>query len=196
MTWNIGDQMVLASTSRSPEENEELSITSVSNDGRTIGITPRVKYKHISLAQNISGRHIETRAEVGLLTRNVVVEGSENDEWSEKIPECPDDFDPGIFAVQTCFQGRYGEETASEQFGSQIMINAKMQSKGLVTGRISYVEVRKAGQAFGLGKAVTKGAFQNWSELSERSHFDDEIGFFQDLLLNNYLLRAIYLGFD
>ena len=196
MTWNIGDQIVLASTSRSPEENEELSITSVSNDGRTIGIAPRVKYKHISLAQSISERYIETRAEVGLLTRNVVVEGSENDEWSEKIPECPGDFDPGIFAVQTCFQGRYGEEMASEQFGSQIMINAKMQSKGLVTGRISYVEVRKAGQAFGLGKTVTKGAFQNWSELSERSHFDDEIGFFQELLLNNYLLRALYLGFD
>lgn len=152
MTWNAGDQVVLASTSRSPEENEQFNITSVSDDGRTIGISPSVKYQHIAMVQTIAGRQIETRAEVGLLTRNVVVEGSQNDEWSEKIPECPEDFDPGIFAVQTCFQGRYGEEMASEQFGSQIMINARMQSKGLVAGRISYVEVRKAGQAFGLGK--------------------------------------------
>lgn len=152
MTWNVGDQVVLTSTSRSPEENEEFNITSISSDGRTIGIDPSVRYKHISLVQTIAGRQIETRAEVGLLTRNVVVEGSENDEWSEKIPECPEDFDPGIFAVQTCYQGRYGDGMASERFGSQIMINAKMQSEGLVTGRISYVEVRKAGQAFGLGK--------------------------------------------
>ena len=152
VTWNVGDHVVLASTSRSPEENEEFNITSVSNDGRTIGITPSVKYRHISLLQTIAGKQIETRAEVGLLTRNVVVEGSEHDEWSEKIPECPEDFDPGIFAVQTCYQGRYGEAMASEHFGSQIMINARMQSEGLVTGRISYVEVRKAGQAFGLGR--------------------------------------------
>ena len=143
--------MVLAATSRSQKENEEFNITSVSNDGRTIGITPSVEYRHISFVQTIAGRMIETRAEVGLLTRNVVVEGSENDEWTEKIPECADGFDPGIFAVQTCFQGRYGEEMASEQFGSQIMLNARMPSEGLVTGRISYIEVRKAGQAFGLG---------------------------------------------
>ena len=151
MTWETGNQVVLASTSRSQKENEEFYITSVSNDGRNIGITPPVKYQHISLVQTIAGRIIETRAEVGLLTRNVVVEGSENDEWTDIIPECPDGFDPGIFAVQTCFQGRYGEGMGSEQFGSQIMINARMQSKGLVTGRISYVEVRRAGQAFGLG---------------------------------------------
>lgn len=151
VTWEIGDQVVLASTSRSQKENEEFNITSVSNDGRTIGITPPVKYRHISLVQTIAGRIIETRAEVGLLTRNVVVEGSENDEWTESIPECPDGFDPGIFAVQTCFQGRYGKATASEQFGSQIMLNPKMPSEGLVIGRLSYIEVRKAGQAFGLG---------------------------------------------
>ena len=151
MTWKIGDQIVLASTSRTQRENEEFNITNLSADGRTIGITPPVKHKHISIVQTISGRTIETRAEVGLLTRNVVVEGSENDEWTEIISECPEGFDPGLFAVQTCYQGRYGKSMGSEQFGSQIMINARMQSEGLVTGRISYVEVRKAGQAFGLG---------------------------------------------
>jgi len=151
VTWEIGNQVVLASTSRSQKENEELNITSVSNDGRTIGITPPVKYRHISVVQTIAGRIIETRAEVGLLTRNVVVEGSENDEWTESIPECPDGFDPGIFAVQSCFQGRYGGAMASEQFGSQIMLNPRMPSEGLVTGRISYIEVHNAGQAFELG---------------------------------------------
>ena len=160
VTWTVDDQIVLASTSRSQKENEEFNITSVSNNGRTIGISPSVKHQHISLVQTIAGRQIETRAEVGLLTRNVVVEGSENDEWSEKIEECPEGFDPGIFAVQTCFQGRYGGAMQSEQFGSQIMINARRQSQGLVMGRISYVEVRKAGQALDwvrLGLCVERG---------------------------------------
>ena len=151
VTWTIGDLVVLASTSRSPQENEELNITSVSNGGRIIGVTPPLKYKHISVVQKIAGRTVKTRAEVGLLSRNVVVEGSENDEWKEKIEECQEGFNPGQFAVHTCFQGRYGDTMGSEQFGSQIMINARMKSEGLVTGRISYVEVRKAGQAFGLG---------------------------------------------
>ena len=152
VTWSVGDQIVLASTSRSPAQNEEFTITSVSDDGQTLGVTPSVKYKHISIVQNIAGRRIETRAEVGLLTRNVVVEGSEDDGYSKNIPECSEGFDPGMFAVQTCFRGRYGEEEESGQFGAQIMINARRKSMGLVTGRLSYIEVRKAGQTFSLGK--------------------------------------------
>lgn len=153
VTWKVGDDVILTSTSRSPEENEQLTVTSVSSDGQTIGIKPVLKYKHIAIVQTIAGKTLETRAEVGLLTRNVVVEGSTQKEWtSENFQECPEDFDPDQFATQTCFVGRYGVERNSDQFGSQIMFNAKEMNKGLVTGRISYVEVRHAGQAFKLGK--------------------------------------------
>lgn len=154
VTWHVGDEIILASTSRSPEENEQLQITNISSDGKTIGIKPILKYKHLAVVQAIAGQVIESRAEVGLLTRNVVVEGSVQREWSENFRQCPEDFDPDQFATQTCFVGRYGDEINSDQFGSQIMLNAKEMNKGLVTGRISYVEVRHAGQAFKLGKLL------------------------------------------
>lgn len=145
---------MLASTSRRPHENEELNITSVSRDGRTLGINPPLKHTHISLVQILAGRTVETRAEVGLLTRNVVVQGSVNDEWTEDIPKCPEEFEPGQFAVQSCYSGRYGKEKGNDNFGSQILIHARQMNQGLVTGRISYVEVRHAGQAFSLGKST------------------------------------------
>ena len=56
------------------------------------------------------------------------------------------------FATQTCFRGKFGEETASDQFGSAIMLFAKEPDKHLSTGRIEYVEVTHAGQAFRLGR--------------------------------------------
>ena len=57
-----------------------------------------------------------------------------------------------MFETQTCFLGRFGEETASDQFGSQIMFFAKEQDAHLVQGRLEYVEVTHAGQAFRLGR--------------------------------------------
>jgi hypothetical protein len=134
----------------------------VSLDGRTIGIKPALKYKHIAIVQTIAGKVIETRAEVGLLTRNVVVEGSVQREWTDSIRQCPEDFDPDQFATQTCFNGRYGDEIGSDQFGSQIMLNAKEMNKGLVTGRISYIEVRHAGQSFKLGEFISYYSGYQW----------------------------------
>ena len=157
MTWSVGDQVILASTSRNPGENEQLSITSVSDDNRTLDISPSIKYKHISIEQAIAGRRIETRAEVGLLTRNVVVEGSDEEGRSQDIRECVAGFDPGMFATQTCFQGRYGAEKGEQEYGAQIMINSRRKSQGLVTGRLSYIEVRNAGQPFQLGKIRMNG---------------------------------------
>ena len=152
VTWQVGDRVVLASTSQRLYENEELNVTGVSSDGKTIDVTPALKYTHVSVVQSLGGWNVETRAEVGLLTRNVVVEGSVNDEWTDDIAKCPKEFKPGQFATQTCFYGRYGREKIGEQFGSQIMVHAKRMSQGLVTGRLSHVEVRNAGQAFNLGK--------------------------------------------
>ncbi|XP_048585401.1 fibrocystin-L isoform X2 [Nematostella vectensis] len=152
VTWQVGDKIILASTSRSQKENEELTITSVSSDGTRLGVTPTLKHKHIALTQRFGNKSIDTQAEVGLLTRNVVVRGSVQEEWTDEIKPCPEDFDPDQFATQSCFLGRYGSGTVSDQFGSQIMFMAREESKGLVTGRMSYVEVRHAGQAFRLGR--------------------------------------------
>lgn len=48
----------------------------------------------------------------------------------------------GEFATQTCFQGKFGEEIGSDQFGGCIMFHAPVPGASMVTGRIEYVEVR------------------------------------------------------
>lgn len=47
----------------------------------------------------------------------------------------------GEFATQTCFQGRFGEEAGSDQFGGCIMFHAPRPNENLAIGRLEYVEV-------------------------------------------------------
>lgn len=153
VTWKPGDQIILAPTGKSQREFEELTITAVLNGNKTLQITPALKYKHISIVQFFDEVHrVETRAEVGLLTRNVRVRGSVHSEWTEKIEACPQEFEPGQFQTQTCFQGKFGEEVGGDEFGVQIMIHAAVKSRNLVLARFSHVEISHAGQAFRLGR--------------------------------------------
>ncbi|CAF4767937.1 unnamed protein product, partial [Rotaria socialis] len=75
--------------------------------------------------------------------------------WNVTIDACESGFNPGEFAVQTCFLGRYGQEIGSDQFGATIMGSASMDSSdGIqrVIIRLSNIEVFYAGQAFRLGR--------------------------------------------
>lgn len=95
------------------------------------------------------------RAEVGLLTRNVLFRGYNDDSWNilKTAPACPNGFDPGEFAVQTCFLGRYGPELGSDEFGGTIMMSGSMMpGPESVIGRFSNVELYHVGQAFRLGR--------------------------------------------
>ena len=150
--WDIGGKIVIASTSFSQRENEELTIMDIQEGGTVLIVDPPLEYDHISVKQVISGREIDTSAEVGYLTRNVIVRGSVNEEFVSEVSACPQEFRTGQFQLQTCFLGRFGDETLSDQFGSQIMIHAPEQNKGDVIGRFSYIEVTHAGQAFRLGR--------------------------------------------
>nr|XP_009292515.1 fibrocystin-L isoform X2 [Danio rerio] len=153
VTWKTGDEIVIASTGnrRSQRENELRRIASVSADGRTLTLTEPLTYTHLGVSVTLpDGMIFEARAEVGLLTRNIVVRGSNNAEWNDQIPACPDGFDPGEFATQTCFQGRFGEEVGSDQFGGCIMFHAPQPNQNLAIGRIEYVELFNVGQAFRL----------------------------------------------
>ncbi|XP_071793632.1 fibrocystin-L-like isoform X1 [Asterias amurensis] len=154
VTWKAGDQIVIASTGHrhSQRENEDVFITDVSADGTVLTFEPALVYEHLGISQTIEGVNLEMRAEVGLLTHNVKFRGSVQEEWTETIEACPEEFDTNQFATQTCFLGRFGEETGSDQFGAQIMLFAKYQDQQLVKGRISYIEVTHAGQAFRLGR--------------------------------------------
>ncbi|XP_075128051.1 fibrocystin-L-like [Leptodactylus fuscus] len=155
VTWKPRDEIVIASTGgrHSQSQNEKRTIQSVSADGTKVTLTEPLLYKHLGISVTLpDGTVFEARAEVGLLTRNIVVRGSTNVEWSDTIPACPEGFDTGEFATQTCFQGRFGEEIGSDQFGGCIMFSAPQSSQLQPIGRIEYVEVFHAGQAFRLGR--------------------------------------------
>uniref|UniRef100_A0A672GWY5 Polycystic kidney and hepatic disease 1 (autosomal recessive)-like 1 n=1 Tax=Salarias fasciatus TaxID=181472 RepID=A0A672GWY5_SALFA len=155
VTWKAGDEIVIASTGHrhSQRENEVRRIASVSADGLTLTLSEPLDYTHLGVSVQLpDGTVFEGRAEVGLLTRNVVVRGSQHFEWDETIKACDAGFDTGEFATQTCFQGRFGEEAGSDQFGGCIMFHAPRPSENLAIGRLEYVEVYHAGQAFRLGR--------------------------------------------
>nr|XP_055075128.1 fibrocystin-L-like [Misgurnus anguillicaudatus] len=155
VTWKTGDEIVIASTgdSHSQRENELRRIASVSADNRTLTLTEPLTYTHLGVSVTLpDGTVFEARAEVGLLTRNIVVRGSNNQEWNDSIPACPDGFNTGEFAVQTCYQGKFGEEVGSDEFGGCIMFHTPQPDQNLAIGRIEYVEVYHAGQGFRLGR--------------------------------------------
>ena len=57
----------------------------------------------------------------------------------------------GEFAVQTCFQGRFGEEMGSDEFGGAIMLHSPEPATATqpiqwVIGRLSNIEVTHAGK--------------------------------------------------
>ena len=148
--WEVDGYIVVASTSFSQRENEELRITAISSNRTMLTVSPPFKYTHVALKQVIEGRNITTSAEVGYLTRNIVVRGNTDETWTTRVENCPKEFNPGQFAVQTCFFGRFGAENIDDQFGSQIMLHKGPNDN--VVGRIEYVEVTRAGQAFRLGR--------------------------------------------
>ncbi|OMJ78805.1 hypothetical protein SteCoe_21333 [Stentor coeruleus] len=74
--WNPGDQIVVASTSYFFNETEVKTISSIS--GRAITVDSPFLFKHYAKTQTYgSADTFEMRAEVGMLTRNIKIRGSE-----------------------------------------------------------------------------------------------------------------------
>ena len=94
----VGDQIVIPSTSHrhSQIENEVHFISAVSGDKMTLTLEDPLVYKHVVVEYTFAdGSSVNLRGEVGLLSHNVKVMGSVNDEWTEDIPACPEGFDTG-----------------------------------------------------------------------------------------------------
>lgn len=123
--WQVGEQIVIASTDHDHYQSESRTIANVVQDSPTVGVTTitfvePLKYKHYAGVQALeSGVTLEMRAEVGLLTRNVVIQG---DESSEKTK----------YGVHIIIHSRTGDDKS--------------------IGRITYAEVRRAGQAYNVGR--------------------------------------------
>jgi hypothetical protein len=73
--WVSGDRLVIAPSGFDAFEAEAVTITSVS--GNRVSFSPALRYRHHGRVEPVAGRSIDMRAEVGLLTRNIVVEGDE-----------------------------------------------------------------------------------------------------------------------
>lgn len=71
--WQAGDRIAIASTDLNPLWADDVVIASVA--GRTLTLATPLKYSHWGTVQSISGRAVDQRAEVGLLTRNIVIQG-------------------------------------------------------------------------------------------------------------------------
>lgn len=76
--WVAGDVIAIASTSFDPREAEKRTITEVDNsdvNAPIIKFSDSLEYKHFAKIQTFGTDTIDTRAEVGLLSRNVVFRG-------------------------------------------------------------------------------------------------------------------------
>ena len=71
--WRAGDRIVIASTDRDPSHAELVTIASIADVSMTL--TAPLRFAHWGVMQTIAGRQVDERAEVGMLTRNVVIRG-------------------------------------------------------------------------------------------------------------------------
>ncbi|XP_013405337.2 fibrocystin-L [Lingula anatina] len=155
VTWKAGDEIVIATTGlrHSQRESEKRTITAVSQDGRNVTLNESLTYSHLGVTETFStGQSVEMRAEVGLLSHNVKVRGNNDPQWHDAIEACPAGFNTGEFATQTCFQGRFGDEVGSSEFGAHILIHPTVPGEERATAHIEYVELNFVGQAFRLGR--------------------------------------------
>lgn len=95
--WNVGDEIVIAATGHhhTQSENEKKTITAISPDKRTLTLADPLEASHWGTEETFDGTLVEFRAEVGLLTHNVVVRGNQDPQWEDKIEACPAGFNTG-----------------------------------------------------------------------------------------------------
>ncbi len=158
--WELGSEIVISTTGdlASQGETEVRKIISKIDNNQTLILDSPLNFTHLGVTRHIAGNvSVYIYAEVGLLTRNILFRGNNDDTWNNfySAPACPAGFNPGEFATQTCFMGRYGPELGSDQFGGHIMIHSgpkSLNEKEPVIARLSNVELYHVGQAFRLGR--------------------------------------------
>jgi G8 domain len=81
--WRVGEKIVIASTALDPDQAEERQILSVSADRRTVTLNQALAYSHFGQLQTFEGKTLDERAEVALLSRNIVIEGDDSSTTSQ-----------------------------------------------------------------------------------------------------------------
>ena len=98
VNWLVGDWIIIATTGdhMSQHQNEKHRISDISADGLTLTLEENLAYDHKGETETYGDVHLDLRAEVGLLTHNVVFRGSNDAQWNVEIKACPAEFDPGL----------------------------------------------------------------------------------------------------
>lgn len=75
--WQVGESIAVAASSFNHYESEERVIASKSSDNKTLTVTVPFNFRHFSGIESYGGKDFYMRAEVALLTRNIVMQGDE-----------------------------------------------------------------------------------------------------------------------
>lgn len=76
VNWSVGDRIVVAPSGFTPAESEVVTITAL--NGNAIEVSPPLYYRHWGTTQTLGSRVLDARAEVGLLSRNIVIRGADD----------------------------------------------------------------------------------------------------------------------
>lgn len=75
--WAVGDQIVISTTDWSVSQMETATISAIT-DSKTIQLSAPLKYLHYGELETLGGKTVDQRAEVGLLSRNILIRGGTN----------------------------------------------------------------------------------------------------------------------
>jgi len=162
VNWPVGSKIAIANTDFETNETshtEVATVQSIGTDGRTIeigdirvcpeytksGVTTKCmqseQLSYVHLGEKITfaeghalGREVEMRAEVGLLSRNIVIEG----DYDQTLCPLAEFAEDGITRL------------SCNQFGAQMWFHSPGHES--LVARISNFELRNGGQAFRLGR--------------------------------------------
>ncbi len=81
VNWRVGDRIVIAPSGFSALEAEAVTITAV--NGNQVSFTPALRHRHFGQTQTFEGRVLDSRAHVGLLTRDIVIRGAPDSDASQ-----------------------------------------------------------------------------------------------------------------
>ena len=85
--WLPGDRIALAPSGEDPREAERFVITGVSTDGLRVSFQPPLSHAHLGRALSYAGKTIDMRAEIALLSRNIVIRNRPDESGPDGHPD-------------------------------------------------------------------------------------------------------------
>ncbi len=79
--WRVGDQIVIAPSGTNAYQTEVRTITAVI--GNQIKVNPAMTFHHFGKIDSVGEYAVDMRAEVGLLTRDIVLQGDASSDYSQ-----------------------------------------------------------------------------------------------------------------